>query len=255
LAEKLINGRIQHKHDVEANWIKATNFAPKEGELIIYDADGNYSYPRIKIGDGSTNVNDLPFTTSGNLLKATVTGSWTGNTAPYTQTITVNGISASSTPNISPVLTGVLATDNTILNAWDNVYRITTGNNSITVYSYTPFTTTFGLNIYVGSRLEVNTSSLTSTATLGTSWTTATASTTPSTTYCKYYQKVTVPGVTATNNAVMSIAGTATDAQRTAAMKAEMFVYSQGVDSVTVCIPSSGILPTVSIPIQVVIME
>jgi len=34
-----------------------------------------------------------------------------------------------------------------------------------------------------------------------------------------------------------------------------MFVYSQGVDSVTVCIPSSGIKPTVQIPVQVVIVE
>jgi len=31
MSEKRINGRIQHKHDVEANWNKATNFAPKEG--------------------------------------------------------------------------------------------------------------------------------------------------------------------------------------------------------------------------------
>ena len=33
------NTRIQRKHDVEANWLKATTFAPKAGELIIYDVD------------------------------------------------------------------------------------------------------------------------------------------------------------------------------------------------------------------------
>ena len=33
------NTRIQHKHDVEANWLKATTFTPKAGELIIYDVD------------------------------------------------------------------------------------------------------------------------------------------------------------------------------------------------------------------------
>lgn len=32
-----------------------------DGEIIIYDADANYSYKRIKIGDGSTNVANLPF--------------------------------------------------------------------------------------------------------------------------------------------------------------------------------------------------
>lgn len=59
--EKTFNTRIQHKHDVEVNWLKVINFIPKEAELIIYDIDENYSYPRIKIGDGVTKINDLPF--------------------------------------------------------------------------------------------------------------------------------------------------------------------------------------------------
>lgn len=55
------NTRITLKHDTEANWVKAKNFIPLEGEIIIYDADENYSYQRIKIGDGITKVNVLPF--------------------------------------------------------------------------------------------------------------------------------------------------------------------------------------------------
>lgn len=55
------NTRIVLKHDIEANWIKAKNFIPLEGEIIIYDADENYSYQRIKVGDGTTKVKDLPF--------------------------------------------------------------------------------------------------------------------------------------------------------------------------------------------------
>ena len=61
MAEKQFNGRIIQKHDSEANWNKATNFIPKAGEIIIYDADETYSYCRIKIGDGSTLINNLPF--------------------------------------------------------------------------------------------------------------------------------------------------------------------------------------------------
>lgn len=53
--------RIIHKHDTEENWIKATNFIPKQGEMIVYDIDNNHNYERIKIGDGVTNVNVLPF--------------------------------------------------------------------------------------------------------------------------------------------------------------------------------------------------
>jgi hypothetical protein len=70
-----ISTRIIHKHDIEANWLKATGFVPMQGELIIYDievdASGNilelpsgrtepYTYERFKIGDGKTVVSDLP---------------------------------------------------------------------------------------------------------------------------------------------------------------------------------------------------
>lgn len=64
MAEKNIKSRIVHKHDVELNWNKATNFIPKQGEIIVYDIDSNHSYERIKIGDGVTNVNNLPFVIS-----------------------------------------------------------------------------------------------------------------------------------------------------------------------------------------------
>lgn len=61
--EKTMKARVQHKHDIEANWLKATNFTPLASEIIVYDSDENYDYPRIKIGDGKTNINSLPFVT------------------------------------------------------------------------------------------------------------------------------------------------------------------------------------------------
>ena len=72
--------RIAQKHDLEVNWLKAENFVPMQGELIIYDievdSDGNtlelptgekygrttpYAYERFKIGDGVKTVTELPF--------------------------------------------------------------------------------------------------------------------------------------------------------------------------------------------------
>ena len=64
MSETRLSGRIVNKHDTEANWKKATNFVPMIGELIVYDADEVYGYERTKIGDGKTNVNDLPFEVS-----------------------------------------------------------------------------------------------------------------------------------------------------------------------------------------------
>lgn len=61
MTTKNIKGRIQHKHDVEANWQLATNFIPMIGELIVYDPDASHTESRLKIGDGQTLVNDLPF--------------------------------------------------------------------------------------------------------------------------------------------------------------------------------------------------
>ena len=61
MSDTKIKTRIIHKHAVESDWAKAINFTPLKGELIVYDVDENYTYERIKIGDGVTNVNDLPF--------------------------------------------------------------------------------------------------------------------------------------------------------------------------------------------------
>ncbi len=61
MASKTFKTRHVQKNDVQANWEKATNFIPLKGELIIYDPDDNYSYARVKIGDGSRYVNELPF--------------------------------------------------------------------------------------------------------------------------------------------------------------------------------------------------
>ena len=60
MAEKTFNTRIVQKHDTESNW-SSSDFIPKQGELIIYDADENYNYSRFKIGDGKSTVTELPF--------------------------------------------------------------------------------------------------------------------------------------------------------------------------------------------------
>jgi hypothetical protein len=67
---KTFKTRIIQKHDIEANWQKATNFVPKKGEMIVYDIDSNHNYERIKIGDGEHIPNDLPFVTDNYYTKS-----------------------------------------------------------------------------------------------------------------------------------------------------------------------------------------
>lgn len=58
---KSLKTRIQNKHDIEANWLLASNFVPLAGEIIVYDPDETHDIPRVKIGDGETLVNNLKF--------------------------------------------------------------------------------------------------------------------------------------------------------------------------------------------------
>lgn len=55
------NARFTPKGDIEANWNKAVGFIPLDKEIIIYKKDDTHSAARIKIGDGKTVVQELPF--------------------------------------------------------------------------------------------------------------------------------------------------------------------------------------------------
>lgn len=114
MAEKtLSNVRIVHKHDVEANWQRATGFTPKKGELIIYDIDATHSYVRIKIGDGTTNVNELSFihehitdALTNAMPKVTsitmLASNWNDDGDIWSQVVTCNGVSANSKLDLQP---------------------------------------------------------------------------------------------------------------------------------------------------------
>lgn len=55
------NIRQVQNHGKERDWKKNKRFIPLNGEIIVYDKDEVYNYPRIKIGDGVTPLNRLPF--------------------------------------------------------------------------------------------------------------------------------------------------------------------------------------------------
>lgn len=56
MADKILKTRIQNKSGTSADWEKAVKFIPLLGEIIVY-TDLNL----MKIGDGTTKVNDLAF--------------------------------------------------------------------------------------------------------------------------------------------------------------------------------------------------
>lgn len=71
-----INARVQVKRDTKANWAAARGFIPLAGEVIVYNDYKTKTYeveeygeivtktvliPNVKIGDGNSYVQDLPF--------------------------------------------------------------------------------------------------------------------------------------------------------------------------------------------------
>ena len=149
---KTINARIINKHDIEANWKKATNFSPMAGEIIVYDIDENYNYERIKIGDGTTNVNDLPF--SNSYLDKTIetladqinkipqrytiisnitlpSSGWVGDASPYSQTIEIDNITDTCIVDLQPTIEQITDMQNY------NIGLTAVNDNSvITIYAF-----------------------------------------------------------------------------------------------------------------------
>ena len=69
------------------------------------------------------------------VLTTTLDTTWSGSSAPYTKTVTVNGILTTDTPIIDIVLTGAYLIDETRIEAWGYIYRAVTANGSITFYA------------------------------------------------------------------------------------------------------------------------
>lgn len=63
LTRKRVKGKLIFKHETETDWGQS-NYIPEQGEKILYDPDENHNYTRVKYGDGSHTVKDLPFSPS-----------------------------------------------------------------------------------------------------------------------------------------------------------------------------------------------
>lgn len=64
---KKLKTRVALKTDNYENWAKAVEFVPMAGEVIVYTKDGTPD--KIKIGDGSTTVVNLPFFAGSHTLE------------------------------------------------------------------------------------------------------------------------------------------------------------------------------------------
>lgn len=78
---------------------------------------------------------DTSRATVANYTGTLAAASWSGASAPYTQTLTVNGLLASDTPTVDVVMSGTYSTDDARNSAWAAIYRAVTSANTLTVYA------------------------------------------------------------------------------------------------------------------------
>ena len=102
MANKILKTRVQNKCDTAANWKLATNFKPLKGEIILYT-----DTKQIKVGDGNTLVNALPFYPSGD-VKAAGNNTFTGTNTFSSGNLQVGNDSAHITLNDNGIESGSL---------------------------------------------------------------------------------------------------------------------------------------------------
>ena len=68
-------------------------------------------------------------------FSGTLTSTWVGTEAPYSQAVSVTGLLASDVPVIDMVNSGTYATDKVRNEEWSKVYRAVPSANTITFYA------------------------------------------------------------------------------------------------------------------------
>lgn len=88
-----IKTRVRNKNDIKAHWELAENFKPLKGEIILYT-----DTKQMKVGDGDTLVNDLPFYPSGDVTAAG-NNTFTGTNTFKDNQISIEKTSAANGPS------------------------------------------------------------------------------------------------------------------------------------------------------------
>lgn len=60
------------KYDTAANWALETSYVPPEGEIIFYASTTPGTAPQMKVGDGLTTVENLPFVETSSINGHTI---------------------------------------------------------------------------------------------------------------------------------------------------------------------------------------
>ena len=113
--------------------ISATTTAIAGGHRVtITHTDTSKIDQSFDVMDGT----EIIQTTSDNRQVTLLVSGWSGESAPYTQTVTYSGMTALVVPEIGVVISDTVATGLEQQKQWSNITRAVSGTDSITFYCY-----------------------------------------------------------------------------------------------------------------------
>lgn len=105
--------------------LKLTDMETDGDELFLFDEDLNDNFEKI----------DLRFESADIVLSST---DWKGASAPYTQTVAVEGMTEDINPHVSLIHSSDYSTSQTEQSEYSKLYKGETAENSITFYATSP---------------------------------------------------------------------------------------------------------------------
>lgn len=122
-----LDGKLYFTNDSGSD----TVIADSNATITIKNSAGQV-LDTVKPATGGEITLDIPTTET---YTATIGTTWSGSAAPYTQTISVPGMLSTDNPIVDIVLNNSYDSSQAALEQYGKIYRITTANNSITVYA------------------------------------------------------------------------------------------------------------------------
>lgn len=130
ITEKIKDGNVTNSK------LKSVS-ASGTGGAVSTDKINNGAVTSAKIGTGEVKATNIYDGAVSKRFTAQIGTTWTDTSggAPYSQTISITGMLASDHPVVDVVLSDVYSTAQTQIDEWGKIYRVVSGENSLTVYA------------------------------------------------------------------------------------------------------------------------
>lgn len=121
----------------------------QDGTITVSKLSGSFALPEGKIANEAVTAGKIADNAVSRVFTATIYTTWTGSEAPYTQEVSVVGLTADDTPIIDVLPSSTYETAQQQIDAWSEIYRAVAGENKLTVYSTGATTVSIPIQIRV----------------------------------------------------------------------------------------------------------